>query len=68
MLNLFTRHPSEVCLNYYSHLKLSLNFSVKFAFASFKAFIHGFFPFLFIKSTSYMVNDIENQLKENKCN
>jgi hypothetical protein len=48
-------------------LKLSMKFSYKSGIASLKAFIHAIFPFMFIKSTTKIVNDIENQLKINKC-
>lgn len=74
MTNLFLDHPHSVCLTYYDHFKLSMKFSykfgiasLKFGIASLKAFIHAIFPFMFIKSTTEIMNDIENQLKTNKC-
>lgn len=67
MTNLFLDHPQSVCLTYYDHFKLSMKFSYKFGIASLKAFIHAIFPFMFIKSTTQIVSDIENQLKTNKC-
>ena len=68
MKNLFLEHPKNVCLSYFEHFNLSMGFSVKFGIASLKAFAHAIFPFMFIKSTSDIINDIENQLKVNKCN
>uniref|UniRef100_A0A6C0LEL1 Uncharacterized protein n=1 Tax=viral metagenome TaxID=1070528 RepID=A0A6C0LEL1_9ZZZZ len=67
MTNLFLDHPNSVCLTYNDHFKLSMKFSYKFDITSLKAFIHATFPFMFIKSTTEIMNDIENQLKINKC-
>ena len=67
MQDLFLEHPKNVCLSYFQHFKLSMGFSLKFGIGSLKAFAHAIFPFMFIKSTSDIINDIENQLKVNKC-
>ena len=60
--NIFSEHPKSVGLTYFQHMKLSLNLSYKLYIGSIKAFIHSFFNFFFIKSTTNIVNDIENQL------
>lgn len=63
MLNLFLEHPKSVNLTYLEHAKLSFTLSFKFYMASIKAIVHAIFPFLFIKSSTQMVYDIENQIK-----
>jgi hypothetical protein len=63
----FCSHPKSVCLTYFSHFKLSMTLSVKFAIASFKALIHAFIPSLFITSSTNCVTDINELLIANKC-
>lgn len=60
-------HPNSVCMNYYKHLSVSLNYSKLFLIASIKAFIHAIFPNLFITSTTNTVNNINNLLIKNNC-
>ena len=64
--SLFITHPNSVNLTYFEHFKLSLSFGLSLSIASFKAFIHALFPFIFITSTTDTVCDIENQLNEHK--
>lgn len=60
-------HPNSVCMNYFKHFKVSLNYSRIFLVASFKAFIHAIFPNLFITSTTMTVCNINNLLNINNC-
>ena len=62
--SLFTRHPNSVKLTYFKHFILSMSFSLSLSYASFKAFIHAIFPFIFITSTSDIIYDINNQLNK----
>ena len=64
---LFTDHPNDVGLTYIEHMELSLKLSYKLGLGSVKAFIHSFLPFIFIKSTTNIVNEIEVKLKDNDC-
>ena len=64
--SLFTTHPISVNLTYFEHFKLSLSFGLLLSTASFKAFIHAIFPFIFITSTTDTICDIENQLNKHK--
>ena len=61
-------HPKKVCMTYFEHLTLSLNFSYLFAKGSIKALIHAFLPNLYIKSTTNIVNHIQLQLQQSGCN
>ena len=60
-------HPNSVCMTYIEHCLLSLGFSMKFALASAKAFIHAFAPNYFITSTSDTVHDMSKQLYSAGC-
>lgn len=63
----FNNHPTKVCLTYYTHFKLSMTLSIKFAMASFKALIHAFLPEYFINSSTNIIIEINELLIENKC-
>lgn len=64
----YFRHPNKFCLSYYNHFKISLYYSKKMLIGSIKACIHAFFPFLFITSTTKIVNTIQKNLNKNNCN
>jgi hypothetical protein len=66
-LNIFTNHPKSVCMSYFEHLKFSFLFGVFFLKKSCQAFIHAFFPNLYITSTSDSVKQIEDELKNAGC-
>ena len=53
-------HPSEVCMNYYSHLKISMQFSF-ILFIAFGLSLIGFYsiPFLFS-----FIEDLKNFIKK----
>ena len=67
-LNNFFNHPKEVCMTYFEHLKLSLNFSFLMFTGSIKAIIHAFLPDYYIKSTSEINNKITRMIQESGCN
>jgi len=64
IINLFNEHPKNVNLTYYEHFKLSSSISFKLFISSIKAFVHSIFPFVFVTSTTNVIDDIENQLKK----
>ena len=63
----YFEHPNSVCLSYYQHMKVSLDFSLQFIIGSLKALVHAFIPGLFITSTSDLVKYIDNKLKTTGC-
>ena len=63
----YFKHPTQVCMSYIEHMKLSLYFSWIFSKASVLAFIHAFFPDTFITSTSDTNKEIEKILKDSGC-
>ena len=60
-------HPNSVCMSYYNHFFVSINYSKIFLFAGIKALIHAFFPNIFITSTTDCKNNIDKLLKDNNC-
>jgi len=67
MLQSFFKHPSDVCMSYCTHLKLSLYFSYVLGKGSIKAFIHAFIPDYYASSTSDLLHEVALLLKENGC-
>lgn len=60
---LLTTHPLENNMTYYEHLERSLGFSLEFFIGSFRALIHGVFPFLYENSTTALVNGLNAVLE-----
>lgn len=45
-------HPSNVCMTYLEHMKLSLELSSIFFIGSLKAFVHAFIPDIYVTSST----------------
>ena len=60
-------HPKKVCMNYYTHMKLSLYFSFVLLKGSIKSLIHAFIPDIYITSTTDLTKSLDKLLKENGC-
>ena len=60
-------HPNKNCMNYYTHLRLSLYFSRRMFMASIKAIVHAFFPNFFLTSTTDTIDDIKNVISKYNC-
>ena len=61
------KHPSNVCMTYLQHMKLSLELSSLFFIGSIKAFIHAFIPDIFITSSTDIVNIANQKMKKVGC-
>ena len=64
---MFWKHPTQVCMTYFSHMKLSLGFANEFFWASQKAIIHAFCPDYYIHSTSETIESVSDTLKNSGC-
>ena len=62
------KHPKNVCMTYFTHMRLSLYLSYLLAKASTKAMVHAFLPDTFITSTSDLTAKIQDILKKSACN
>lgn len=61
------KHPTEVCLTYFSHLKFSFFLSYEFAKASIGAFIHGIYPDILVTHSSDTIKKVNNEMKKIGC-
>ena len=64
---IFFQHPKAVCMTYFQHARISMNFSYMFLKASKEAFIHAIYPDKYITSTSDTVKEITKILEESGC-
>ena len=60
-------HLKKVCLDYVSHMLLSLSFSCILMKGSILAFCHAFIPDIFVTSTSDLVEYIFYELRQHGC-
>lgn len=60
-------HPNNVCMSYYTHMKFALNLSYIFLISSGKSLIHAFIPSLFITSSSDIIIELDELLKNSGC-
>lgn len=65
--NNFNEHPQNVCMNYLTHMKFSLNLSYTLLIASGKAFIHALIPSCYITSSSDFSEYLKNELENSGC-
>lgn len=61
------KHPNDVCLSYWEHMKISFYLSYTFFIGSFYAFIHGIYPDIFITNSSDMIRDVSIEMKKIGC-
>ncbi len=60
-------HPREVCMDYFSHFKVSIIFALILFKGSLKAFVHSVLPDVYITSTSDTIDTINKLLEKTGC-
>ncbi|MDE2288419.1 DUF6356 family protein [Pandoraea sp.] len=64
---LFKEHPASVGESYWQHMGASFSFCVPMLLASLAAIVHGFFPFLFVKTGSNTVARLHERMVVNRA-
>jgi hypothetical protein len=62
ILQLFKDHPESVGESYFQHMSASFSFAVPLLSAAIAAFIHGLFPFLFVRTGSRIVTRLHERM------
>ena len=62
MLDQFTQHPASVNESYFQHMKTALGFLMRFSYGAFAALVHAFFPFLFEKAGSELIEELHEKM------
>ena len=66
MLKRFTEHPASVNETYLQHMRVALFFCGRFCYGAIAALVHAFFPFLFEKTGSELIDDLHKQMVVNR--
>ncbi|MFQ5784489.1 MAG: DUF6356 family protein [Alphaproteobacteria bacterium] len=64
--SLFTEHPASVDETYTEHMGVAISFAARMALASVACFIHGFLPFLFVKTGSSSIEVLYERMVANR--
>ena len=63
---MFKKHPKEVGMTYFEHMKFALKFSFCFFRLSITSFIHAIFPFLFVTNASRFIKEAHMKIEDRK--
>ena len=66
MNNPFTQHPNSIDETYIEHMGNALKFSFTFLQLAVIAYIHAFFPFLFVNTGSDKVKELNDLMLKRK--
>ena len=61
------KHPSDVCMSYFEYCRFSLRLSFQFAYASFAALVHAFYPDIYVTHSTDTIHNIKKQMKDVGC-
>ena len=61
------KHPTKVCMTYWSHFKFSMFLSKEFGKASAGAFIHAVYPDILITNSSDTLSKLEKEFQKIGC-
>ena len=62
LLRAFTQHPASVGESYPEHLLRAMYFGVRMVFAGLACVIHGVLPFLFVRTGSRAIADLNDRM------
>jgi hypothetical protein len=62
VLKLFTAHPQTVGESYGEHLVRATSFGARMIFAGVACILHGILPFLFVKTGSRAISELNEQM------
>ena len=64
--SLFTAHPASVDESYLEHMAVALSFSARLLFAGLVCLVHGFLPFLFVRTGSQVIAELHDRMVVNR--
>jgi len=66
LIRAFTEHPASVGESYLEHLGRALTFGTRMIFAGIACLVHGFLPFLFVRTGSRAIADLNDRMVVNR--
>ncbi len=67
MIYSYFKHPNKVCMTYFQHMIFSASLGKDLLIGSYKAYVHSIFPNLFITSSTDLVKNLDNKMKNIGC-
>ena len=64
--NLFKEHPDTVGETYMQHMGQAFSFGAAMFVCSIACLLHGFFPFLFVKTSSNVITKLHDRMVVNR--
>jgi hypothetical protein len=65
-LRAFTEHPASVGESYFEHLARASCFGTRMVFAGLACLVHGLLPFLFVKTGSRTIRELNERMVVNR--
>jgi hypothetical protein len=62
----FTEHPASVGETYTEHMASAWSFSARMAVGALACFMHGLFPFLFTRTGSGIIGELNDRMIRNR--
>jgi hypothetical protein len=62
----FTEHPASVGESYTEHLGHAAGFGLRMMFAGFACLVHGVLPFLFVRTGSRAISELNERMVTNR--
>jgi hypothetical protein len=62
LLRAFTEHPAAVNESYGVHLRRALGFGTRMVLAGIACLVHGFLPFLFVRTGSRTIAELNERM------
>jgi uncharacterized protein DUF6356 len=66
LIRAFTEHPASVGESYGEHLGRALCFGTRMVFAGIACLVHGVLPFLFVRTGSRAISELNDRLVVNR--
>jgi len=66
LIRAFTAHPASVGESYGEHLARAVCFGTRMVFAGFACLIHGVLPFLFVRTGSRAIAELNDRMIVNR--
>ena len=66
LIRAFTEHPASVGESYGEHLGRALCFGTRMIFAGIACLVHGVLPFLFVRTGSRAISELNDRLVVNR--
>ena len=61
------KHPTAVCMNYFSHMKFSLTLTYHFLSGAYYSFVHAFYPDAYLHNSTETIRTMVFMVENTGC-